>query len=469
MDFVSDIVEVARAPAVPRRLDCVAVKRAAPLIASLAWAIALPWLTGCGAGSTPAVVIEFWAVGREGEVARDLVPEFEQRNQGVRVRVQQIPWSAAHEKLLTAYAGDSMPDVFQLGNTWISEFVALRAVEALDARIAASSVVATEDYFPGILASNVIEGVTYGVPWYVDTRLVFYRTDVLERAGYAEPPRTWDAWLDAMIRIKEHEGPEKFAILLPVGEWELPVILALQLDANLLQDDDRHGNFQSVPFRNAFAFYLDIFRRGLAPPVGAAQVANVYQEFASSYFSMYVSGPWNIGEFRRRLPAELRDTWATAPLPGPGENRPGVSLAGGASLAIVRASEHKEAAWKLIEYLSEPAQQMAFYRLTGDLPARRAAWRREGLTTDPYARAFWTQLKFVESTPKIPEWERIASKIAYYAEEAVRGGMTVDAALAGLDREVGDLLEKRRWLLQEREKRLGTAKDQSGALDEGSP
>ena len=381
VDFTRDILEVARAPVIPRRLDCVAVKSIASLIAGLACAIALPWLTGCGARSLPAVVIEFWAVGREGEVVRDLVPEFEQRNHGVRVRVQQIPWSAAHEKLLTAYAGDSMPDVFQLGNTWIPEFVALRAVEGLDARIAASSVVSTEDYFPGILASNVIEGVTYGVPWYVDTRLLFYRTDVLERAGYAEPPRTWDAWLDAMTRIKYHEGPEKFAILLPIGEWELPVILALQLDADLLRDDDRHGNFESAPFRKAFAFYLDIFHRGLAPPVGEAQVANVYQEFAKAYFSMYVSGPWNIGEFRRRLPAELRNTWATAPMPGPGENRPGVSLAGGASLAIVRASEHKEEAWRLIEYLSEPAQQMAFYRLTGDLPARRAAWQREAGST----------------------------------------------------------------------------------------
>jgi multiple sugar transport system substrate-binding protein len=49
------------------------------------------------------------------------MPEFERRYPEIQVKVQQIPWSAAHEKLLTAYAGDAMPDVFQLGNTWIPE------------------------------------------------------------------------------------------------------------------------------------------------------------------------------------------------------------------------------------------------------------------------------------------------------------------------------------------------------------
>ena len=48
---------------------------------------------------------------------RLLVEAFQEENPDVRVIVQQIPWSAAHEKLLTAYAGDAMPDVFAVGNT----------------------------------------------------------------------------------------------------------------------------------------------------------------------------------------------------------------------------------------------------------------------------------------------------------------------------------------------------------------
>src|SRR6266481_5685098 len=157
---------------------------------------------GCGGESGSTTTVEFWAMGREGEVVQSLVPEFERRTPGVRIRVQQIPWNAAHEKLLTAYVGDAMPDVFQVGNTWIPEFVALDAIEPLDARIAQSSIVQAADYFSGILDTNVIDtgagSTTYGVPWYVDTRLLFYRTDVLQQVGYTEPPATWDTWVDVL-------------------------------------------------------------------------------------------------------------------------------------------------------------------------------------------------------------------------------------------------------------------------------
>ncbi len=393
-----------------------------------------------------------------GEQVKALLPEFERRHPGLKVRVQQIPWSAAHEKLLTAYAGDAMPDLFQLGNTWIPEFVALRAVEPLDQRLQAWPQAALKDYFPGILATNRLEGHTYALPWYVDTRLFFYRTDLVAAAGWTELPATWEEWVQAMTRIKALAGPERHAILLPINEWQLPVILALQRGATLLRDRDRYGNFREPRFREAFAFYLSLFERGLAPPVGNTQIANLYQEFANGAFAVYVSGPWNIGEFGRRLPAAVQPHWDTAPLPAwipPHPNPPppggrvgvGASLAGGASLALSRTSLRREAAWTLLEFLAEPEQQARFYQLTGDLPARQSAWADPALAGNRYAQAFRRQLQHLRATPAIPEWERIANKLAYHAERAIRRQISVDEALAALDRDVDRILEKRRWLL----------------------
>lgn len=119
-----------------------------------------------------------------------------------------------------------------------------------------------------------------------------------------------------MTRLKARAGPERHAILLSINEWQLPVILALQRGATLLRDRDQYGNFQEPRFREAFLFYLGLFEQGLAPPVGNTQMANLYQEFASGAFAVYVSGPWNIGEFGRRLPAAVQPYWNTAPLPG---------------------------------------------------------------------------------------------------------------------------------------------------------
>src|SRR5207237_10398396 len=104
----------------------------------------------------------------------------------------------------------------------------------------------------------------------------------------------------------------------------------------------------------------------------------------------------------RGIAHDHADAWTTAPLPAPTDGYPGVSLAGGASLAVSRGSGRKDAAWKLVEFLSQPAQHVRFYRLTGDLPARKAAWADEGLPRDRRAHAFWLQLQSVQSTPHSP-------------------------------------------------------------------
>jgi multiple sugar transport system substrate-binding protein len=395
----------------------------------------------------PGVTLRLWAFGREGEEVQQLIPEFERRNPGIRVQVQQIPWIAAHEKLLTAYVGDATPDLAQIGNTWIPEFAALGALEPLGGWIGRSEVVDSTAYFGGIWSTNTIGDTVYGVPWYVDTRVIFYRKDILARAGYPEMPATWAEWRRAMEAVKRELGPGRHAIFLPTNEWAQPYVFGMQTGSTLLDSAGRYGVFSDSAFRRAFDFYVGLFESGLAPALGNVEIANVYQEFARGRFAMWITGPWNLGEFRKRLPADLQDDWGTAPLPAPDGDSAGVSIAGGSSLAMFRASRSKEAAWRLVEFLSSTEQQDRFYRLTGDLPARTDAWEATGLADDPKARAFWLQLHRVRPIPKVPEVELIATRVSESAEQVIRGHRPAGAALEELDRDVDRILEKRRWML----------------------
>ena len=390
--------------------------------------------------------VRFWGVGREGEVAAELVKGFEQEHPDIDVVVQKLPWTAAHEKLLTAYAGDTLPDLCQLGNTWVPEFAALDALEPLDDAAATSNDIALDDYFEGFLDSNRIDGRLYGIPWYVDTRLLYYRRDLLQQAGFDAPPVTWQQWTGMLAAIKARVGPERYAVLLPLNEFEPLLVLALQQPQELLRDQGRWGNFRSPGFRRAISFYSDMFERGWAPRMTNTQISNVWDEFGKGYFSFYISGPWNIAEFRRRLPPSLQDAWMTAPMPGP--DGPGVSVAGGASLVVFRSSTQKAAAWKLAEYLSRPATQERFYDLTGDMPPRRSAWQTPALAASPYARAFHEQLDRVKSPPKVPEWERIATEMRLAAERVVQRAATIPDAVVQLDRKTDEILEKRRWMME---------------------
>jgi multiple sugar transport system substrate-binding protein len=415
----------------------------APVIAALA--LAALAAAGC-ARHTGRTTIRFWGMGREGEVVQELIPAFEREHPDIHVVVQQLPWTAAHEKLITAYVGRSTPDVSQLGNTWIPEFSALEAIEPLRPWLAKTPGLDSSGFFPGIWDTNVIDGEPYGVPWYVDTRVVFYRRDILRRAGYETLPQSWDGWRQAMRAVKRVVGKDRFAIFLPTNEWNPPVIMGLQAGSPLLVDGATRAAFRDSAFRRGFDFYMSLYRENLAPAIGNNEISNVYQEFARGYLNMWITGPWNLGEMRARLPDSLKDAWATAPIPGPTGPASGVSLAGGSSLVLFRASQHKSEAWAFIEYLSRPDVQLEFWRLTGDLPGRVEAWRDTALTADPNMRTFGEQLERVVATPKVPEWEEIAIRVQDQVERVVRRATTADSAMADLSADVDRMLQKRRWL-----------------------
>lgn len=409
-------------------------------------------LAACGRRDGPTL-LRFWAMGREAEVAAELITGFEREHPGIRVKVEQLPWTAAHEKLLTAFAGDATPDLAQVGNTWLPEMQALGALENLQPWLDRTPGVDATDYFGGIWATNAPGGQRVGVPWYVDTRLLFVRRDLLAQAGVMRMPEDWASWTAAMARLRGRGMATP--LLLPTNEFEPLLALALQQPGEVLREGGRYGNFASPDFRRALGFYAERFRVGDAPGLSNNQVANLWLEFGRGSFAFYISGPWNIGEFKRRLPPALGDAWATAELPGP--TGLGASIAGGASLAMFRRSPHKAESWALIRYLSRPEVQREFYRLTGDLPPRRSSWALpldggQPLSQDRHAAAFHRQLERVRPTPAVPEWERIMQEMQLSAARVVGGRETEDVAVRRLDARVDGILEKRRWMLDRQER-----------------
>ncbi|MBW8811736.1 MAG: extracellular solute-binding protein, partial [Lysobacter sp.] len=169
----------------------------------------------------------------------------------------------------------------------------------------------SRDYLAGAWDTGVIGGTVYAVPWYVETRLPFYRQDLLKQAGIARPPQSWDEWKVAMAAIKREVGPDRYAALLPLNEAEPLLNLGIQSPDPLLRDDGRYGNFRSPGFKRALTFYREIFDNQWAPLASNTQIANVWNEFGRGYFSFYVNGPWNIAEFKKRLPPDQQASWMT--------------------------------------------------------------------------------------------------------------------------------------------------------------
>ncbi len=406
----------------------------------------------CNRSSNSVTVIKFWAMGNEGEMVTQLIPEFERANPNIRVVVQQIPWTAAHEKMLTAFAGGSLPDVFQMGNTWLPEFKVLNSLEPLEPFVKTSASFQLADYFDGVLKTNILDSMLYGIPWYVDTRVLFYRKDLLRKAGFNEPPKTWDEVLkmcDVMQRQAKEKGITQYPFFLPTGEWVPVIALGMQHGGHFLKDNMTRGNFSGPEFKKAYSLLGKFYEKKYSPS-GMQLITNMYNSFSEGLITMYITGPWNIGEFSRRVSPEVQNDWMTAPLPSMDSIYPGNSLPLGTSLVISRTSKNKEAAWKFIEFLSSREQSIAFYKITGNLPPRKSAWTDSSLVSNKYIQAFHTQLERVEPLPQVAEWEQIVIRLQIYVEYIATQTMTVDEALKKFDEEVDQMLEKRRWLVEQK-------------------
>ena len=127
--------------------------------------------------------IEVWAMGTEGDVLGDFVSDFSDANPDADVKVTAIPWEAAHDKIANAIASGETPDVTLVGTTWMGEFAESGGIDPTP-----EGLVDEADFFEGAWGSTEVGGTSYGVPWYVETRVLYYRTDLAKKAGWDERP-----------------------------------------------------------------------------------------------------------------------------------------------------------------------------------------------------------------------------------------------------------------------------------------
>lgn len=402
---------------------------------------------GCSRSANQATkTIRFLVMGQEAAVIQPIIREFEHENPSIQVKVETVSVSSSNQKLLATYMADQLPDLAQLGNTSIAAFAIINALEPIDSYLSQSRDIRRENYFTAVWDTNCINHILYGVPWYIDTRLIFYRTDLLANALVKLPIRTWGEWQTAMDQLKNKYGHRFYPVYIPLNEYEPLISFALQSDDPLLINNNQYANFNSPGFKQALHFFHQIFIHQWSPLFSITEVSNTSSEFFNGQFAMYLSGPWNLKEFRRFQPEGMASSWSTMPLPSPTGQYGGI--AGGASLVIFRQSKQKKEAWEMIKFLSRPLIQAKLFTLAADLPPRREAWRQTGLASNPLMIAFQQQLEGVRPIAKVLEWDEIAHQIQVKSETVVRSGVPEALAIERLNQDVNSILEKRRWLLQ---------------------
>jgi multiple sugar transport system substrate-binding protein len=373
--------------------------------------------------------ITVWAMGTEGEKLGEFAKEFTAENPDATVTVTAVPWDAAHQKIASAIAGGQTPDVSMIGTTWMGEFAKTGALDPTP-----DSIVDKAAFFSGAWDTTVVDGTSYGVPWYVETRLLYYRTDLAQKAGVTKPA-TWEELKAFAVAMRDKGGAKWGLNLQPggIGSWQTFLPFAWSNGANLA--DDEKFTMDSPQFTEALAYYQSFFTEKLSPPTDLSLQGALEQSFINGTLAAFISGPWHVGLLNDQGGAGFADKFAVAPMP---RKQSATSFVGGSDLSVFKDAKNRDGAWKFVSWLSRPEVQVKWYKAVGDLPAVQRGWDDSSLSGDPILATFGEQLKDAKSPPAIPTWQQVAAVIEGELEKVAKSGADpAGAAKAMQDRAAG--------------------------------
>lgn len=230
-------------------------------------------------------------------------------------------------------------------------------------------------------------GRLLAMPFNSSTPILFYNKDMLDSAGIAAPPATWQA-MEEQIRTLKAKDPAACGYSFAAGPWQelenysvwhnIPVATRRNgfdgLDAELVYDKTR------------FVQHVERLKRwvdeGLAT-FGAASAATwasaARQSFLDGKCAFWIdSTAWH-----STVEAGAKMRWSAARLPHEADLAPNRSMIGGAALYVFKgfSDRHYEGVAEFFRFLTDPAVQVAFHKATGYVPITVAAWelaRKEG-------------------------------------------------------------------------------------------
>ncbi len=300
-----------------------------------------------------------------GEVQQGIA-EFERRNPGIKVNFERIAIKDARDQFIREAATGGGPDVVHLAFVWVKDLGVAGACMKLNDLIEHEGI--GEKGWSDFIATDLTYGPEgksiYGVPFATDTWAMVYNKKLLETAGIAKVPETWDELLAASRAVKAKTGKTGFGFAGGVsGNAEIWFLANFNWwsDGGSLVVDDGKGGYKLGITADQVASVIDYYKtyldEGLTTPgsvglseVNAPELVEPMLRGESAAVILPVFNAVSLFKaWRERNPGqELPFTTAMTPH---GSGKPTTHL-GGQSLCVNANTEHKAEAWKLMQWLN---------------------------------------------------------------------------------------------------------------------
>ncbi len=366
-------------------------------------------LTSCQPGKEGKpkgpVTINMWIMPNSLEPVNDLksvLAEFEKQNPNITVKVTSVDWGAAWTKLTIAATSRDVPDIVQIGSTWVGSISSFGALWDLSERM--KELGGKNAFVPASWTSTGItgSGQVTAIPWIVDARAIYYRTDVFQKLGLtAADLSTWNSFVRTLQKIKNANLKIDGKEVVPLGisgknDWNVvhnisPWIWAAGGD--YFSKDLSTCTLNEKGAFDGIFFYVDFAKKEYVPQeyleLNTAQVSS---KFNDGLCAIYFDGPYEVKNLTTppeqggALGSITSKNFGIAPYPKGPKGR--YTFVGGSNLAIFEASKHKEEAWEVVKYLLTKDAQIAYAKFSGFLPAKLEAFNDPFIASDPQRKIF---------------------------------------------------------------------------------
>jgi ABC-type glycerol-3-phosphate transport system substrate-binding protein len=363
-----------------------------------------------------------------------LLPRFHRLYPRIRVQAVAVPYDSLHQKLITATAGGTLPDVVRSDIIWVPELAKLGVLVPLDRQLRDFKKL-SKVTFPGALSTNKWNGHYYGLPLDTNTRVQMYNQQALAAAGIQQPPKTFAALRNMAARLKEKDV-YAFADGGTSGWSVLPWIWSAGGRLTNASLTKATGFLNSAASIRGVQLLVDLHRQGTARFGNVDGGLATSDGLAQGKFATILDGPWMFPIFQGQYP-NFRLRTALVPSGGGGS----ISVVGGEDIVMTTSSKHKGQAASFIRFMLSRFAQLEMAKV-GQMTIRTDL-RKQMVQIRPYYGIFLEQLKTARARTPHPQWPRIDQTLETYVAKAVKGDLTVQQALTQAARDIDQLLARR--------------------------
>lgn len=409
------------------------------LLSLVAIASAQGSIRPAAAGKAEAVTtIQFWhAYSSDSPEVRTLnnvvLPRFHRTYRNIRVRAVAVPYDSLHQKLLTATAGGTLPDVVRSDIAWVPELADLGVLVRLDRQMRDFKKLAGKT-FPGSLATNRWRGGYYGLPLDTNTRVLFYNPAALQRAGVSAPPRTFAEMRSIGERLRG-TGVYLFADG-GTGGWNmLPWIWSAGGRLTNASLTRATGHLNSAASVAGLRLLVDLHNQGVLRIVSVDGGLDTSEGHPRGNYATLLEGPWMFPIWQGQFP---NYTPRTARVPA--GNGGSISVVGGEDIVMMKSSKKKGASAAFIRFMLTKWAQLEMAKV-GQMTIRTDL-TRQMIRIRPYYGIFLQQLKTARPRAPHPQWPKIDQTLGNYVTRAFKGDLTPQQALTQAATEIDALLAR---------------------------